>query len=614
MGLTSAIIFVAGREIVNNVAEELSNEVSEHIVEHSQNYLDTPHMVLQQISIAEQSGVVDLDNFASLEKYMWQLVRQNAAIDYVFYGDEQGKFLGVQQSNRNDSLYLKVEDGTTQGKRQTYSLNNRGKRQKLLTSSQYDPRSRPWYRTAKQVQKPTWSEIYPASSSSVLSISPILPIYEQPNKLQGVLSIQMSLKEIGNFLAEIKHDRSMEAFILDRQGNIVATSAEESLSIPTEKGSTRLKAINSSHPLIKATAKQTLQQFKNLEQITDKTFFTFNFANKRQLVQIVPLKNRQNLDWLVAVVIPEANFMSPVYRYVRLIVVVGTAVAALAIFTALKMSGWIVEPIGVFDRAAKDIEQQSFEPASLNAVAQRQDEFGQLGRVFQLMATVVYQRESSLQQQVARLRAEQQQTNEAALVAHFRLDRWQKLIAQARQLRHKTTNTQSNELGLLHRVPLLKNIDRQDLAELWQHGDRLNLAAGENVYQIAQPANCFYIILSGAVEATFPEVAQPLTSFSFGDLVGELSFLAETPRLMTIKTIAATELIGIDRQQFTFLSSKYPQIADYLERNFRQHRLDIGQLNTLLRQHPSLDYEIKEDPSWIRDRLQADSKPLTINS
>lgn len=445
MGLTSALIFIAGREIVNNVAEELSNEVTEHIVEHSQNYLDAPHVVLQQIAIAEQSGVVDFNNFASLKKYMWQLVKQNEAIDYVFYGDEQGRFLGVQQSNRSDDLYLKIEDSTTKGERHTYSLDEGGKRQKLLVSSQYDPRSRPWYRTAKEVQSSAWSAIYPASSSSILSISPTLPIYKQPNRLQGVLSVQMSLNEISNFLAQVKQDRSMEAFILDRQGKIVATSAAESLSIPTEKGKRRLKAINSSQPLIKATAKQTLQQFEGLEQIRDSTFFTFDFDNKRQLVQLVPLKNRQNLDWLVAVVISEADFMSPVNRYVRLVVIVGTAIAALAIFTALRMSGWIVKPIGVFDRAAKDIEQQTFDPDSLDTVAQRQDEFGQLGRVFQLMATVVYQRESSLKQQVDKLQAEQQKANEAALVTHFRLDRWQKLIAQSQQLRHKSVVHQNDE-------------------------------------------------------------------------------------------------------------------------------------------------------------------------
>ena len=141
------------------------------------------------------------------------------------------------------------------------------------------------------------------------------------------------------------------------------------------------------------------------------------------------------------------------------------------------MSGWIVEPIGEFDRAAKDIEQQSFEPNTLDTVAQRQDEFGQLGRVFQLMATVVYQRESTLQQQVSQLRAEQQQTNEAALVTHFRMDRWQKLIARSQQLRHQTTDNRDDEVNLLHRVPLLQNIESQDLDEMWQHGDRLNLAS-----------------------------------------------------------------------------------------------------------------------------------------
>ena len=76
------------------------------------------------------------------------------------------------------------------------------------------------------------------------------------------------------------------------------------------------------------------------------------------------------------------------------------------------------------------------------------------------------------------------------------------------------------------------------------------------------------------MEATFPGESQPLTSFSFGDLIGELSLLAETPRLMTVRAIAATELLSIDRQQLTYLTSRYPQIAEYLEHNLRQHRID----------------------------------------
>ncbi len=436
MGLTSAIIFIAGREIVNNVAEDLSTEVSEHIVKHTQNYLDLPHMVLQGISIADQSEVADLNDFTALEKYMWRLVTQDQGIHYLFYGDEQGRFLGVQQSSSDqEKFYVKVKNQGTESERKTYLLDKEGKRQKLIVSSKYNTQTRPWYQNAKEAKKATWSDVYAASSSSTLSISPILPVYDRQNKLQGVLSIQITLNEISSFLQQIKHSRSLEAFIIDRRGKMIATSAAESISVPTNKGKTRLKAINSSEPIIKATAKQTLQQFEDFQQIKQKTFFTFDFNHKRQLVQIVPLKNRHNLDWLVAVVIPEANFMSPVYRYIQLVAIVGMAIAILAILTALKMSGWIVEPIAVFDRAAKDIEQQTFEPENLDAIAARQDEFGQLGRVFQLMATVVYQRESSLQQQVTKLRQEQAKVQESAMITHFKLDRWQKLITQSQKIR-----------------------------------------------------------------------------------------------------------------------------------------------------------------------------------
>lgn len=56
--------------------------------------------------------------------------------------------------------------------------------------------------------------------------------------------------------------------------------------------------------------------------------------------------------------------------------------------------------------AAMDVECGSFDPQTLSRVAQRQDELGNLARVFQRMATEVKQREEQLKQQVAELKIE----------------------------------------------------------------------------------------------------------------------------------------------------------------------------------------------------------------
>ncbi|MCL6435450.1 MAG: HAMP domain-containing protein [Leptolyngbyaceae cyanobacterium HOT.MB2.61] len=56
--------------------------------------------------------------------------------------------------------------------------------------------------------------------------------------------------------------------------------------------------------------------------------------------------------------------------------------------------------------AAAEVEQGSFQPESLAEVALRDDELGQLARVFQQMASEVKQRETQLKQQIADLKIE----------------------------------------------------------------------------------------------------------------------------------------------------------------------------------------------------------------
>lgn len=63
--------------------------------------------------------------------------------------------------------------------------------------------------------------------------------------------------------------------------------------------------------------------------------------------------------------------------------------------------------------AAREVELGVFQPESLNHVAQRTDELGQLARVFQDMTRQVYHREQQLKQTVQELRIEIDQVKKA---------------------------------------------------------------------------------------------------------------------------------------------------------------------------------------------------------
>jgi DNA-binding response OmpR family regulator len=97
-----------------------------------------------------------------------------------------------------------------------------------------------------------------------------------------------------------------------------------------------------------------------------------------------------------------------------------------------------LQQVGRVTAAAAAIKANTFQPESLDEVARRSDELGQLAQVFQEMARQVYAREQQLQQQVQQLRIEIDQTRKAREVADItESDYFQQLLGKADELRNR---------------------------------------------------------------------------------------------------------------------------------------------------------------------------------
>ena len=97
-----------------------------------------------------------------------------------------------------------------------------------------------------------------------------------------------------------------------------------------------------------------------------------------------------------------------------------------------------LQQVGRVAAAAAAIKSNNFQIESLDEVASRSDELGQLAQVFQEMARQVYAREQHLQQQVQQLRIEIDQTRKAREVADItESDYFQQLLGKADELRNR---------------------------------------------------------------------------------------------------------------------------------------------------------------------------------
>ena len=97
-----------------------------------------------------------------------------------------------------------------------------------------------------------------------------------------------------------------------------------------------------------------------------------------------------------------------------------------------------LQQVGRVTAAAAAIKTNTFQAESLDEVARRPDELGQLAQVFQEMARQVYARERQLQQQVQQLRIEIDQERRTREVAEItESEYFQQLLSKADELRSR---------------------------------------------------------------------------------------------------------------------------------------------------------------------------------
>ena len=108
-------------------------------------------------------------------------------------------------------------------------------------------------------------------------------------------------------------------------------------------------------------------------------------------------------DWTLVTAIPDAEINAPGNALALKQAILSLLVLALGIGIGLLTSRRIVRPVEQLTAAARDLQDQRFDPTSLDEVAARTDEVGVLAQTFQRMGSDLVERERKLRDQVRKL-------------------------------------------------------------------------------------------------------------------------------------------------------------------------------------------------------------------
>jgi signal transduction histidine kinase/CheY-like chemotaxis protein len=384
VGLTGYLSLRNGQRAVADLAGQLRSEITARIHEHISAYLAVPHLVNRVNADALRRGHLDLSDREGRERHFYHTIKTFDSVALTFFGTRDGDFFGARRVS-NGPIYVVLEDASTGRASHYYEVDQEGRRVRQAEAyPNFDPRTRPWYKAALQSQKPTWTGAYRHFISKGLAITAAEPVHDRDGALLGVVGTDFLFPQVNEFLRSLKIGRSGQTFLMERSGELLATSTPDSIFVIQGDRTERVKATESERPLVRLTSRYLAERFGDLSRLEGSQQLDFEIDGARQFVQVDSLRDGRGLDWLIVVVVPEADFMDRIHASTRTTIALCLLALALAVGLGVLTARLITAPIHRLSAAAGAIEGGNLD-ASVPPLPVR--ELRGLGQAWNAMAT-----------------------------------------------------------------------------------------------------------------------------------------------------------------------------------------------------------------------------------
>lgn len=394
-GLIGYLSYKNGQTAVSDLANQLMAEIGRRIDDNLSTYMQNNEDITKTNASLVRSGMLDPSNQASLRQHFWEQLHSYKYASTVALGTDKRDWLALERDNI--SFILREYDKQTR-RYTSYRLNEKAeKTEQTDVIENYDPLNDPpndpFYPKARQA--PNWVlvvSVAKGQNNPELMIVNFRPIRDKGNNVMGVAASSMYLSQFGQFLTTLKIGKTGQAFVIDKEGNLIATSTGE---IPFhQKGEAAypqnaiienlriIAARESKNPITSSSMQAVIHAYGRLDRLASPQQFNYKLQGKRYLVQINPIKKR-NLDWLAIIVVPETDIMAHIRHNAVNNIILSIMALLIAITIGIFTARWVINPVMHINAAAKRIAKGQWDES---VPIMRSDEIGELARAFNSMA------------------------------------------------------------------------------------------------------------------------------------------------------------------------------------------------------------------------------------
>ncbi len=359
-GLIGYLSYWNSQRAVHEVTENLRVEIMLRVVEYLEDFMETPHLINRLNADTLSEGWLEVDDQDTIARYFWQQVQKFEKVTSIYFGNSAGGLVNSGREGDQDLLYIITTEDFAAGLFEKYAVDREGRRKDLLAAvPDFDARTRPWFTRATEKGDAVWSDAYILFTGHDMAISASRPVYDAEKDLAGVVAVDIFLSHLSDFLAGLRIGKTGQCFIMERSGLLIATSTGNQVFTTDEEAETpaRIPAEECASPLTAAAAAALIGELGDYQNITASQELTFQYDGEPHSLLLQPLSDEYGLDWLIVLVIPEADFMARINANNRLTISLIILAMLTAVFIGILAARWIATPVSLLRDTAGAVSE-----------------------------------------------------------------------------------------------------------------------------------------------------------------------------------------------------------------------------------------------------------------
>lgn len=367
--------------VSNHLLEETASRISQAVDRHVVGSLATLKAAFPEKMAAPASIEQDLDNIKT--RFWIATSLHTDPNNYVYYGSISGQAFGLyRRSEEVAELRIKFKP---EEHRKIYTLSGLNGEPifQHLEEKLFDPRIRPWFKVAKTSDIDIWTSVYIDFGTHDLVATRARRVLDESGNLKGVVATDMPLRALNTFVSSLDVSNNGIAFIIEPNGDLIASSCSPNIRNFEDGKMTRLNAADSENPMLVEVYKQVEKHravIKNNVQVAP--FYFYNNEGAKIHVAYSRFQDQSGLFWINVVAIPDQDFMGGISHNVRRTIVLAVLATLFVVLIGLSILNWVTRDLKKLSFAVNQIGSGSLEhPINIR----RSDEIGDLAQSFQAM-------------------------------------------------------------------------------------------------------------------------------------------------------------------------------------------------------------------------------------